>query len=137
MNLAAFSQASAVIQAHTIAALVALAVGAGVLLARKGTMPHVWFGRIWVALMLVVALSSFWIQSLWPGRFSLIHILSILTLASLPYAIWMRRRGNIAGHKRAMIGTFLGLLIAGGFTFLPGRLMHEIFSAPPTQQPLR
>jgi uncharacterized membrane protein len=38
-------------------------------------------------------------------------------------------RGAIASpnHKRAMTGIFLGaLIIAGLFTFLPGRIMHAI-----------
>jgi len=37
------------------------------------------------------------------------------------------RRGNIRGHKRSMIGLFAGaLIIAGIFTFVPGRIMHAV-----------
>jgi uncharacterized membrane protein len=34
---------------------------------------------------------------------------------------------NIALHKRAMLGVYIGgLLIAGTLAFLPGRIMHQI-----------
>jgi uncharacterized membrane protein len=36
-------------------------------------------------------------------------------------------RHNVAQHRRAMIGIFVGaLVIAGAFTFLPGRIMHAV-----------
>jgi uncharacterized membrane protein len=51
-----------------------------------------------------------------------------LTLVSVAGALWHVRRGNIRGHRNAMIGLcFGGILIAGAFTVLPGRLMHRIF----------
>jgi uncharacterized membrane protein len=38
------------------------------------------------------------------------------------------RRGNISGHRNAMLGLYVGgLLIAGGFTLFPGRLLHRVF----------
>jgi len=52
-----------IIVLHTFAALGALGLGAAMFLARKGTLLHRVAGRSWVALMLVVALSSFWIKS--------------------------------------------------------------------------
>lgn len=53
---------------HAGTAIAALLLGAGVLMLRKGTRFHKILGRSWVALMLAVALSSFWITR--DGSFS-------------------------------------------------------------------
>src|SRR5262245_42267426 len=79
----------AMIPVHLSAALLALALGALVLVLPKGTRRHKLFGRLWVGLMVLIAVSSFWIG------FSWIHLLSIWTLISLACAIWFIRRGNV------------------------------------------
>lgn len=122
--LAPLAAASPVIQFHVGAALLALASGAVVAVIPKGTGPHRRLGWIFVAAMTLVALSSLLIAR--SGHFSAIHLLTLLTLISLPYAVLSRRRGNIAAHRSAMIGLLLGLVIAGGFTLVPGRLMHAV-----------
>lgn len=88
----------------------------------KGTAAHKLLGRIWVALMLAVAISSFWIGG------SLIHLLSAWTLVSLAAAIWFIRRGNVRAHQGFMIGTLLGLAGAGLGAFAPGRLLPTLFA---------
>ena len=41
------------------------------------------------------------------------------------------RRHNVSGHKKAMISIFFGaLVVAGLFTFLPGRIMHAVVFGP-------
>ena len=128
MNLAPLLAAPAVIQIHAFAALGAFALGAVQLAAAKGTIPHRTIGWIWAALMLAVVVSSFFIHTirLW-GPFSPIHLLSILTLALLPLAVWRARQYDVRKHRRAMLGLFVGaLVIAGVFTFLPGRIMHAV-----------
>lgn len=105
---------------HLTAALLSLALGALVLGRRKGTRSHKALGRAWVGLMLVVAISSFWIGG------SLIHLLSVWTLISLAAAIWFIRRGNVRAHKGFMIGTFLGLAGAGLGALAPGRALHAM-----------
>ena len=55
-----------------------------------------------------------------------IHLLTLATLITLPYGLIMRRRGRISSHKSAMVSLFLGLVIAGAFTLIPGRLMHQV-----------
>ena len=127
MNLTPLLAAPAVIQIHAFAALGAFALGALQLAAPKGTIPHRTIGWIWAGLMLAVVVSSFFIHTirLW-GPFSPIHLLSIFTLAMLPLAVWRARQHDVRKHRRAMLGLFLGaLVIAGIFTFLPGRIMHE------------
>ncbi len=61
------------------------------------------------------------------GIWSPIHILSIFTLVMLPLAVLHARRHRVAKHRNAMITIFAGaLLIAGLFTFVPGRIMYNV-----------
>jgi len=61
------------------------------------------------------------------GPWSPIHLLAIFTLLMLPLAVVHARRHRVDGHRRAMIGIFTGaLLVAGAFTFYPGRIMHAV-----------
>ena len=65
------------------------------------------------------------------GPWSPIHLLSILVLVTLPLAVLHARRHDIAQHRIAMLMLFTGaLVIAGGFTFLPGRIMHAVVFSP-------
>ena len=121
MNFAPLLAAAPIVKWHTLAALLALLIGVAVVVTRKGSTVHVWLGRIWVNLMLLVALSSFWIKGF--GHVSWIHFLSIVTLVSIPVAIHAKRVGNIRRHAITMSMTFLGLMIAGAFTLIPGRIL--------------
>ena len=113
---------------HIAAALGAVSIGVVVLLLRKGTAPHKLLGRAWVGLMLVATLSSFGLSELRHGAGpSLVHLLSVATLASLACAIYFVRRGNIRRHRGFMIGTFAGLLAAGlAAAFSPGRALQVL-----------
>jgi uncharacterized membrane protein len=128
MKLQPLLSASPAIQLHAFAAMTAFVLGLVQLTRRKGDGPHRMFGYAWVGLMLLIAASSFWIHNMnqWHG-FSLIHLLSIWVLLYTPFAVMMARRGNISAHKKGMIGLFAGaLIIAGIFTFVPGRIMHAV-----------
>ncbi len=117
-----------VIQAHAFAAMGAFGLGMVQFSGIKGTLAHRTVGWIWVGLMGFVAASSFWIHELrmW-GDFSPIHLLGIFTLVMLPLAVLAARRHDVRHHARIMIGTFVGaLVIAGAFTFFPGRIMHDV-----------
>lgn len=114
-----------VIVVHAGAAVAALALGAAMFTARKGTALHRYAGRGWVALMLVAALSSFWIRS--SGSFSWIHILSVLVPVLLAKGVWYAVTGRISGHRRTMGAVYAGgLVIAGLFTLLPSRLLGQM-----------
>ena len=129
MSLAPFLSAPLPIQVHAVAALGALALGGWQMLARKGTRHHRLAGWIWVALMALTALSSIGIASSRPqlGTFGWIHILSAVTLASLPVAVLHARRGRVERHGKRMSWLFFGgLVVAGAFTLLPGRIMHSV-----------
>ncbi len=128
MNLAPLAQAPVAIQLHAYAAMAAFALGVVQLAGVKGTTRHRALGYTWVALMLVVAISAFWIHELrlW-GPWSPIHLLAIFTLTMLPLGVYRARSHNVQAHKFTMLGIFLGaLLIAGLFTFVPGRIMYKV-----------
>lgn len=128
MDLGPLLNAPVQIQLHAFAALGAFSLGVVQLAAPKGTLPHRTVGYVWAALMLVVAITSFWIQDMrvW-GPWSPIHLLSILALVMLPLGLYYARGHNVRGHRMTMLGLFLGaLVIAGGFTLVPGRIMHKV-----------
>ena len=128
MSLAPLLEAAPAIPLHAFAAMAAFLLGLVQFAAPKGTLPHRTLGWIWVALMAVVAASSFWIHQIrLVGPFSPIHLLSIFTLVMLPLAVWRAHTHRVADHRRLMIFIFAGaLVVAGLFTLVPGRIMHRV-----------
>jgi uncharacterized membrane protein len=127
MSLAPLLDAAPAIPVHAFAAMAAFALGLVQFAAPKGTLPHRTVGWIWVALMAVVAASSFWIHQIRLVGRSPIHLLSIFTLTMLPLAVWKAHSHQVGAHRRIMISLFLGaLVIAGLFTLVPGRVMHKV-----------
>ena len=110
---------------HLLCVVPAIPLGAIVLLRRKGDALHKLLGRVWGCLMAGAALSSFALTGLMGGAFSPIHLLSVLTLVTLPWAVVRIRQGRVAAHRRAVVILYVSLLAAGAFAFLPGRALHH------------
>ena len=113
---------------HAIMAIIAVILGGIQLSMKKGGTIHKLLGRIWVGIMMFVAISSFFIHEikLW-GAYSPIHLLSLWTIFILGVGIYYVRVGNIKRHKQTMITLyFFALIVAGFFTLYPGRIMHQI-----------
>lgn len=108
---------------HLVTALVALALGFSNLALAKGTTRHRIVGWAWIAAMLCVTVSSFWIRELNHGAFSWIHGLTVWTLVSMLIAITAIRTGRIRTHAGFMVGTMIGAVVAGGFALAPGRFI--------------
>ena len=128
MSLAPLLNAAPEVQIHAFAAMAAFALGAVQLAAPKGTLPHRTLGWVWVALMLVISGSSFLIHGIkmW-GPWSPIHMLSVVTPIMLVVAILAARAHRVRAHKIAMTSIFAGALaLAGLFTLVPGRIMHDV-----------
>ena len=120
--------ASLAIQIHVVAALSAFIIGVVLLLAPKGMRFHKTLGGTWVIAMTVTAVSSFFITGLMGRALSPIHALSAWTMIGLPFGIAAIRRRDIRQHRHSMTGMFVGgIVIAGLFSFLPGRLMWDVF----------
>jgi uncharacterized membrane protein len=129
MSLTPFTEAPAILQLHILLALSAIALTLVIFSLPKGRRHHRLMGRVWVGIMASIAISSFWIHELrLIGPFSPIHFLSLYVLWNLVVAVRAARSGRIAEHRRMMQSMAFGaLLLAGAFTFLPGRVMHQIF----------
>ncbi|MGV1756042.1 DUF2306 domain-containing protein [Rhizobium sp. A22-96] len=128
MTLEPLLHATIAIQIHVAAVVPAALLGAYLLLRPKGTPRHRLLGKIWLCLMVITALSSFFIHqiNLFHG-FSPIHLLSIFVLFGCWGAIVNARRHNIAAHKRIVRGLYFGGIVgAGTFAFLPSRIMNKV-----------
>ena len=126
MTLVPLLDAPLTIQLHAAAAAGALALSAHQLLGPKGGPAHRVLGALRAALMMGVAVSSFWIGTIRQfGAFSLLHLLSLLTIVMVPAALWAAHRHDAVRHRRIMLNLFwMALVGAGAFTLAPGRVMH-------------
>ncbi|CDZ61296.1 Hypothetical protein NGAL_HAMBI2605_14370 [Neorhizobium galegae bv. orientalis] len=135
MNLQPLLDAPFAVQIHVAAVLPASVLGAYILLNRKGTPVHRLLGKIWMVLMVITSISSFFIHeiNLFYG-FSPIHLLSVFVLVGVWRAISSARAHSIRAHKAAVIGMYFGGIgIAGLFTLIPGRIMNAVvFSGGPS-----
>ena len=126
---------SLLLATHAFAASVALPLGGWQLFrSTKGSPVHRLVGRTWVVLMLFVSFTSFWIKELEPGRFSWIHILSLVTILSVSWGLVAAIRGDIQAHKEYMIGSWLGLVGAFvGAVVVPVRHIPTFVVTEPVQ----
>jgi uncharacterized membrane protein len=128
MTLEPLLNAPVAIQVHVAAVVPAAILGAYLLAWPKGTLRHRLLGKIWMVLMVVTALSSFFIHQInLVYGFSPIHLLSVLVLAGSWRAVLAARRHDIRTHRRIVSGMYFGgIVVAGLATLLPGRLMHAV-----------
>jgi uncharacterized membrane protein len=115
---------------HLATIVPAFLIATYLLIRRKGTPNHKVLGKIYMVLMLVTAtITLFMPAQVGPrvvGHFGFIHLFSLLVFWSVPMAFINARRGDVKGHRSSMIGLYVGgLLIAGSFAFMPGRLLHS------------
>jgi len=135
MNFSLLSLSTPAILIHLLFALAAFALGGIQLVTKKGTRTHRVLGYVWVTAMVVICVTSFAIKEVMPdgifGGYSPIHLLSLYTLVQLGRGIYFARHKNIRMHRRCMLQTYIGgLVIAGLFTFMPGRLLYNVVIAP-------
>ncbi|GAA3086409.1 DUF2306 domain-containing protein [Rhizobium viscosum] len=128
MTLEPLLNAAIAIQIHVAAVVPAAILGAYLLAWPKGTPRHRLLGKIWMVLMVVTALSSFFIHQInLVYGFSPIHLLSVLVLAGSWRAVLAARRHDIRTHRRIVSGMYFGgIVVAGLATLLPGRLMYAV-----------
>lgn len=109
---------------HLATIVPAIPLGAYLIWARKGGPRHKALGKLWISLMAVSAVSTLFLRQINEGGFSFVHLFSVLTLVVAPLAVLAARRGDVAAHRSHVTGLFVGaLLVAGFFTFVPGRTM--------------
>lgn len=114
---------------HLATIVPAFLIGTFLLVKRKGSPLHRAMGKAYMVLMLFSAFVTLFMSAeIGPqlfGHFGFIHLFSVLVLVTVPSAYLAARRHDIKRHRRNMVGLYVGgLLIAGSFTFMPGRLLH-------------
>ena len=134
MTLEPLLNASTAIQIHVATVVPAFLIGTWLIFfSAKGAPWHRTLGKIYLALMVITAISAIFITAVVGPTimgFGLIHLFVLLTLSGVYNAIRGLQTGNINRHKRAMLGVYVGaILVAGAFTFMPGRIMYEMFLA--------
>lgn len=118
--------------AHLATVLPALAIGTYLMIRRKGSPTHRLLGKIYMMLMMTTALITLFMPAVVGptlfNHFGFIHIFSVLTLHGVPQAYFAARKHDVRTHRNHMIGLYVGgLLIAGAFAFMPGRLLYRWF----------
>jgi uncharacterized membrane protein len=131
MTLEPLLDASFAIRLHVATVLPAFLLGTWQIVARgKGGRLHRAIGYTYMGLMAVSAVAAIFVHTLNPTGFmgfSLIHLFIPVTLIGITGGFIAARRHDVRRHRRAMISTYISaLIIAGGFTFLPGRIMHRV-----------
>jgi uncharacterized membrane protein len=109
----------------------AFLIASYMMVTKKGSGQHKYLGRIYMVLMLFTAVVTLFMSAQVGPRlfdhFGPIHLLSVLVLYSVPSAYFAIKCGNIKKHKRAMIALYVGgMLVAGGFTLVPGRFLGDL-----------
>ncbi|WP_028023337.1 DUF2306 domain-containing protein [Enterovibrio calviensis] len=122
----------ALIYFHLATAIASFCLGTYLLARRKGSPTHKLLGKIYMLLMMITAISALFIpaqvgpQVLY--HFGYIHILSLVTLYTVPEAYIAIRKGDVKKHRNAMVILYvMALVVAGAFAFMPGRLLHTWF----------
>jgi len=135
MSLEPLLAAPVVIQVHAFGAMAAFVLGIVQFIAPKGTLLHRTLGLIWMVVMATIIVSSIFIRpALYPGLplhrwFGPIHLFTLLTTVGLVRGgLFLLQGGpDLKKHKFPFFGIYIGgLIIAGGFAFLPGRIMYKV-----------
>jgi uncharacterized membrane protein len=127
-QLEAIAAAALPVKLHLTAVMIALAIGVILLVGVKGTTMHRTLGWTWVVAMTTGAVSSLFIRTINHGALSFLHLFSGWVIIMLPMAVAFARRHKVRVHARLMTGLFTGgLILAGAFAFIPGRLMWDVF----------
>ena len=132
MSLAPLLAAPFAVQLHVFTVVPAFVLGTWLIFfSRKGARRHRAVGYVYLTLMTVTAIAALFIHEI-PAidivyGFGPIHIFSIVTLSGVVGALRGAWTHNIKMHRGSMLGVYIGgILIAGTFAFLPGRIMHAI-----------
>lgn len=135
MTLLPFLSAPLPVQVHIVAALLALILGPFVLYRRRRDRMHKVIGYIWITAMTVLAVGSFLIPSTYTTvGIGPLHGFAVLTLWSLWAGVRAAIRNEFDRHQAILRNLYsYGLIIAGAFTFIPGRTLNQVLFGEPSQ----
>lgn len=136
MTLAPLLAAPFAVQLHVFTVVPAFFLGTWqIFFSAKGARNHRAVGYVYLSLMTVTAITALFIHQI-PAidivyGFGPIHIFSVVTLSGVVGALRGAWTHNIQMHRSSMLGVYIGgILIAGTFAFLPGRIMHAMVFGP-------
>ena len=136
MSLAPLLAAPFAVQLHVFTVVPAFVLGTWLIFfSRKGARFHRAIGYVYLTLMTVTAIAALFIHEI-PAidivfGFGPIHLFSLVTLSGVVGALRGAWTHNIKMHRGSMLGVYIGgILIAGTFAFLPGRIMHAMVFGP-------
>ncbi len=136
MTLEPLIHAPLAVQVHVATVVPAFVIGTyQIFFSRKGAPFHRALGYLYLALMAVTSIAALFIHAILPkgpfAGFSPIHLFVPLTLLGVVGALRGAWTHNVAAHRGAMLGVYIGgILIAGTLAFLPGRIMHAVVFGP-------
>ena len=101
------------------------------LFSSKGGKVHRLLGKVYMGLIFFSSFISLFLEAKvghqFLNHFGWIHLLSLLTLWTVPYSFYTIKKGNVKSHQRYMVFLYWTcLLIAGVFTLSPGRYLHGV-----------
>lgn len=126
----------------TLAATALIFGGFNVFRPTRGDAVHKAVGRIWAVLMEVTAISGLIVVTTLDrphlgGMDYFLMGLAVFTIVTIALGVRSARRGRIKAHAQAMVGNYIGLIIAGVFVVvIPTRDVPESFHAAPLQMTL-
>ena len=136
MTLAPLLAAPFAVHLHVFTVVPAFFLGTWLIFfSAKGARNHRAVGYVYLTLMTVTAIAALFIHQI-PAidivyGFGPIHIFSVVTLWGVAGALRGAWSHNIKMHRSSMLGVYIGgILIAGTFAFLPGRIMHAMVFGP-------
>ena len=134
MSLQPLLQSSWAIRVHVVALLLAWLVGTWqFLVSRKGSRSHLAFGRVFIALMLIMALVTLFIHVRSPTSpffgLSVLHLYVPLIVLLSALALVGARTQRLLLHRFAVISLYFGSLVFTGLVqiFLVPGITHRIF----------
>ncbi|HVU20224.1 MAG TPA: DUF2306 domain-containing protein [Rhizomicrobium sp.] len=136
MTLEPLLHAPLAVRIHVATVVPAALIGTWLIFfSRKGMPLHRALGYVYLSLMGVTALTTLWVHQLMPRSpafgLSPVHLLIPLTMWAIYNAVAGARAHDIARHRYAMLALYIGgILIAGGLTFVPGRIMGAVVFGP-------
>jgi uncharacterized membrane protein len=132
MTLEPLLHAPLAVQIHVATVVPAFVIGTWqIFFSRKGQPFHRALGYLYLGLMTITSIAALFVHALMPKSpffgMSPIHLLVLLTLFGVIGALRGAWTHNVTLHRRAMLGVYIGgLLVAGSFAFMPGRIMHAV-----------
>lgn len=118
---------------HLMLIIPCIILGAILILGKRGSSFHKNAGKVYLMLMGITGFLTLFIPAQVGyklfNHFGGLHLLSLLTIWTVPKAWLAIRKGDINTHKNAMIRLYIGgIIIAGSFAiFAEGRYLNTLF----------